>query len=342
MTTELDSRCKPETTRVSRAVRMRRLRAHPQLRALVRETGLTVTDLVMPLFIKAGRPDLQEPITTMPGQFQWGVDSVVAKAQEIHAAGIPAVLLFGVPEYKDGLGSAAYMEQGVMQMTLRALKASVPDLLLIVDLCCCQYTDHGHCGVLEEPMTSMVVDNDCTLTVLSKQAVSLARAGADVMAPSGMMDGMVGAVRTALDAAGFASLPLLSYAVKYASAFYGPFREAAQGAPQFSDRRSYQMDAANGREALREVAQDLVEGADMLMVKPAHTYLDVIYRIKTQYPAIPLAAYHVSGEYAMLKAASASGWIDEKQAVLEVSLAMKRAGANMLISYFSLALAGWL
>lgn len=330
-----------ETWQGSRA-RPRRLRGQAALRSLVRETDLTVTDLIVPLFVKAGDPRAQQPIEAMPGQFQFGIESLLAQACAVHAAGIPAVMLFGLPAHKDAIGSSAWDECGVVQSALRLLKAQLPELVLMVDVCSCQYTDHGHCGVLQSPLTGQVVDNDLSLSIFQRQAVSLALAGADVIAPSSMMDGVVGAVRGALDTAGFSHLPILSYAAKYASTFYGPFREAADGPPQFGDRRSYQMDCANGEEALHEVALDIAEGADMLMVKPGHTYLDIIHRIKIHHPAVPLAAYHVSGEYAMLKAGAERGWINEQRAVMEVSIAMKRAGANMIITYFGLDLANWL
>lgn len=317
-------------------VRLRRLRQHPKLRDLVRETHLNINDLVMPLFIKAGS-GIANPIRSLPGNFQYSVDQLDAEINEIVRLGIPAVLLFGIPDYKDADGSAAWQDDGVVQQAIKRIKALAPDLCVMVDVCCCEYTDHGHCGpVYNNAQGQHDVDNDATLPLLVKQAVSFARAGADVVAPSGMMDGMVKAIRQGLDAVGFKRTVILSYAVKYASAFYGPFREAAgDSAPQSGDRRGYQMDCANGARALREAELDVQEGADMLMVKPAHTYLDIIYRVKQQFPAIPLAAYHVSGEFAMLKAASAKGWLDEQRVMMEALLAIKRAGADIIITYFA-------
>jgi porphobilinogen synthase len=251
-------------------------------------------------------------------------------------------MLFGIPSTKDATGSSSYQPDGIIQQAIRTIKSLAPELLVITDVCFCEYTDHGHCGVIHERANKKDVHNDATLTLLAKQAVSHAQAGADVVAPSGMMDGMIQAIRHALDAASFEHLPILSYAVKYASAFYEPFREAAEGAPQFGDRHTYQMDHANGREALRETALDVAEGADMLMVKPAHTYLDVIHRVKQAHPGIPLAAYHVSGEFALIKAAAANGWLNERKAVFEVLTAIKRAGADFIFTYFAKEVAGWL
>jgi porphobilinogen synthase len=312
------------------AVRMRRLRSHPKLRALVRETSLTVEDLIIPLFIKSGE-NIRQEITSMPGQYQFSLDQLCQEISSIVKLAIPAIILFGIPEKKDASGAKAYCDDGIIQQAVRQIKQQAPDLLVITDVCFCEYTDHGHCGVVD----GEVIDNDATLPLLAEQAVSHAQAGADVVAPSGMMDGMVQAIRSGLDAAGFSNVPILSYAVKYASAFYGPFRDAAEGAPQFGDRSSYQMDISNTGEALREADLDVLEGADMLMVKPAHAYLDVIYRVKERHPHLPMAAYHVSGEYAMIKAAAEKGWLDEERTMMEVTTAIKRAGANIIITYFA-------
>jgi porphobilinogen synthase len=307
--------------------RLRRFRRTPALRRLVRETRLSPDDLVLPLFACPGE-GVARPVSSMPGVFQHSVDQIVETAREALAEGVRAVLLFGLPESKDATGSAAWSPDGIVQRALRALDAGVPGLVKIVDVCFCEYTDHGHCGVLD----GQEVDNDATLENLARQAVSLAEAGADVIAPSDMMDGRVGAIRQALDGAGFAQTPILSYAVKFASGFYGPFREAAESAPQFGDRRAYQMDPANGREALREAEQDVAEGADMLMVKPALAYLDILAALRQQFD-LPLAAYHVSGEYAMLKAAAERGWIDYDRVMMESLLAIRRAGADLILTY---------
>ncbi|MFO0956784.1 MAG: porphobilinogen synthase [Isosphaeraceae bacterium] len=319
---------------------MRRLRQNPQLRALVRENHLRKEDLVYPLFIYHGS-DLRREIPSMPGQYQYSLDRLAEAIDEVVRAGVPGVLLFGIPEAKDATGSAASDDAGVVQRAVRLIKARAPDLLVITDLCFCEYTDHGHCGPLGEIGGRVDVDNDATLALLSQQAISHARAGADVIAPSGMMDGMVAAIRSGLDGSGFSHLPILSYAAKYASAYYGPFREAAESAPAFGDRRSYQMDPANGDEAIREVAIDLAEGADMVMVKPALAYLDVARRIKDEF-GVPLAAYNVSGEYAMVKAAALRGWIDERRVVLETLTAFKRAGIDFVLTYHALDVAKWL
>ena len=320
------------------SVRLRRLRQHPALRALVRETTLTPHDFILPLFIKpAGEAT---PIGSMPGQSQLPLADLPAMMRTIAAAGIPAVILFGLPESKDAAGSDALSSDGIIARAVREAKAAAPDVLVMTDLCFCEYTDHGHCGVLTESHAAgepiITVDNDATLPRLGEQAVIQAEAGADVVAPSGMMDGMVEAIRTALDDAGHTQTPILSYAAKYASAYYGPFRDAADSAPTAGDRRTYQMDPANGAEALREVELDLEEGADLLMVKPALAYLDVIFRVKQAYPEVPLAAYNVSGEYAMLHAAAANGWIDFDRAMLESLTAIKRAGADMILTYHAL------
>jgi porphobilinogen synthase len=276
----------------------------------------------------------------MPGQFQWTLERLPAFISQIRSAGLPAVILFGIPEHKDGQGSDAYSEQGIIQRALQVFRAEAPDLLLITDVCLCEFTSHGHCGVLNEHTGRMDVDNDATLPILIQEAVSQVRAGAQMIAPSGMMDGMIHALRQGLDSAGYAHIPIMSYAAKYASGFYGPFREAAESTPQFGDRRSYQMDPANGAEALREVALDVAEGADLLMVKPALSYLDIIRRVKQAHPEVPLAAYNVSGEYAMVKAAAQQGWIDEQRVTLEILTSIKRAGADIILTYHALEVVG--
>ncbi len=307
--------------------RPRRLRGNPILRELVRETRLDVADLVSPMFVVPGR-DVARPVASMPGVFQLSVDRAVKEARELHALGIPATILFGIPLKKDAVGSSAFDPSEVVPQAVRAIRESVPELLVVTDVCLCEYTDHGHCGVLD----GREVDNDRTLEILACEAVAHARAGAQMVAPSDMMDGRVRAIRQALDAEGFATLPILSYAAKYASGFYGPFREAAESTPQFGDRRGYQMDPANGDEALREVALDLEEGADVVMVKPALPYLDVVRRVKDRF-GVPVAAYNVSGEYAMLKAAGERGWIDEERVMLEILTSIRRAGADFILTY---------
>lgn len=316
--------------------RLRRLRRTESLRALVRENHVEVRDLVYPLFIIEGSGMKQE-ITSMPGIFRFSVDQLPQEVEEIAKLGIPAVLLFGIPEHKDEVGSAAYHPEGVIQQAIRAIKKSVPKLLVVTDVCLCEYTSHGHCGVVVDGY----VDNDQTLLLLARTAVSHAEAGADIVAPSDMMDGRVKAIREALDEKGLQHIPILAYAAKYASAFYGPFREAAEATPQFGDRRSYQMDPPNLREALREVEQDIAEGADIIMVKPALAYLDVIRRVRDTFN-YPVAAYNVSGEYAMVKAAALQGWLDEKQVVLEVLTAIKRAGADIILTYHAKEVSRWL
>jgi porphobilinogen synthase len=320
---------------------MRRLRQHPALRELVRETELSVRDLILPLFIRHGTSTRQS-IGSMPGHDQISVDLLADEVKGIVDLGIPGVILFGIPAWKDLAGTAASRDDGVVQQAIRKIKATAPDLLVMTDLCFCEYTDHGHCGVLVDRCGHSDVDNDATLELLAQQAVSHARAGADVIAPSGMMDGMVAAIRRGLDTARFEQTPILSYAAKYASAFYGPFREAAESTPQFGDRRSYQMDPANGREALREVALDLAEGADLIMVKPALSYLDIIFRVKQAHPEVPLCAYNVSGEYSMVKAAVANRWLDERRTTLEILTSIKRAGADMIITYSAKDMSRWL
>jgi porphobilinogen synthase len=321
------------------AIRPRRLRQHPNLRKLIRESDISVSDLIQPLFIKAGLTK-KKPIASMPGQFQLPLKSLEQEVRKIQQLNIPGVILFGIPEHKDAQGSSAWQDNGIIQQAIQIIKNQSPDLLIMADLCCCEYTDHGHCGVMQQNYRGKIdLANDATLELLTQQAISLAKAGADVIAPSGMVDGMVQAIRVALDSHGFTDIAILSYAVKYASSFYGPFRDAAEGAPQFGDRRSYQMDPANANEALREATLDVAQGTDMLMVKPAGNYLDVIYRIKQAFPQIPLGAYQVSGEYAMIKAAAQNGWLDEQQAMLESLLAIKRAGADFIISYFAMSCA---
>lgn len=329
--------------------RPRRLRLNPQLRSMVRETHIAPEDFVLPLFVRHGQGE-QAPILSMPGVYQWSVDRLPAEAEAIARLGIPAVILFGIPAAKDPIGLENFAPEGIVQQAVRAIKKSVPELVVITDVCLCEYTDHGHCGVLNtgnegRPHPALPEDyvlNDETLEVLGKVAISHAMAGADMVAPSGMMDGMVAVIRAALDTHDFAHLPILSYAVKYASSFYGPFREAAEGTPQFGDRKTHQMNPANAREALREAALDVVEGADMLMVKPALPYLDVIRQVREQHPQLPLAAYNVSGEYAMLKAAAANGWLEEEQVVLETLTGIKRAGADLILTYHAKEAATWL
>ncbi|HYI74109.1 MAG TPA: porphobilinogen synthase [Gaiellaceae bacterium] len=318
--------------------RPRRLRRTAALRDLVRETTLDPADFVYPLFVVPG-DGVRKPISSMPGVDQVSVDALTSEARELAALGVKAVLLFGIPAAKDAHGSESYADDGVVQSATRALKDASPDLVVMTDVCMCEYTDHGHCGLLDE--TGYVL-NDETLETLARIAVSHAEAGADVVAPSGMIDGMVGAIRTALDAEGLHGVAILSYAVKYASAFYGPFREAAEGTPAFGDRRSHQMDPANAREALREVALDVDEGADALMVKPALGYLDVVSAVRERFPELPLAAYNVSGEYAMVKAAAANDWLDERAAVLEILTGIRRAGADLVVTYHAKDAAAWL
>ena len=307
--------------------RLRRLRKTPVLRRLVRETRLSPDDFILPLFACPGS-GVARPVGSMPGVFQHSVDRLVEACREAAGDGISAVLLFGLPEHKDAVGSASWSPDGVVQRALRALKGALPDLVTIADVCFCEYTDHGHCGVLQ----GHAVDNDATLANLARQAVSLAEAGADVIAPSDMMDGRVAAIRAALDGAGFAETPILSYAAKFASGFYGPFREAAESTPSFGDRRAYQMDPANGREAVREAALDVEEGADLLMVKPALPYLDVVAALRRAFD-LPLAAYHVSGEYSMLKAAAERGWLDYDRVLMESLVGIRRAGADLILTY---------
>jgi len=320
--------------------RPRRLRGHPRLRDLVRENALTRDDLIYPLFVYHGTNVARE-IPSMPGQRQWSLDRLGELIDEVVELEIPGVMLFGIPESKDAAGSAALRDDGLVQEAVRLIKKRAPELLTITDLCFCEYTDHGHCGPLVEVAGRLDVDNDATLPLLAEQAASHARAGADVIAPSGMMDGMVRAIRAGLDGAGFKHVPIMSYASKFASAYYGPFRDAAESAPSFGDRRGYQMDPANGDEAVREAAIDLAEGADVIMVKPALAYLDVARRLKDAF-RVPLAAYNVSGEYAMIKAAAERGWIDERRVVLETLTGFKRAGIDMILTYHAPDVARWL
>jgi len=309
--------------------RPRRLRDKALLRKMVRETTLSSDDLIYPLFVVHGR-GLRQPIAPMPGQYRLSVDEVIKEAKDAASMGIPAVLLFGIPEDKDPRGSEAYADEGIVQQATRAIKDTVPDLLVITDVCLCEYTSHGHCGVVEDGR----VKNDPTLELLARTAVSHAEAGADLVAPSDMMDGRVAAIREALDEAGFGETPIMAYSAKYASSFYGPFREAAGSTPQFGDRHSYQMDPANVVEALREVALDIDEGADIVMVKPALPYLDVVSRVKAEF-GLPLAGYSVSSEYAMIRAAGTLGWLDEERAMMEALVSIRRAGADLVITYFA-------
>ncbi len=317
-------------------VRPRRLRRTPAIRQMVRETTLSADDFIYPLFVRHGR-DVRREIPSMPGQYQWSVDRLPAEIEEVARLGIPAVIPFGIPATKDAIGSENFAPDGIVQRAIRVIKETVPEMVVITDVCMCEYTDHGHCGIVEDGR----ILNDPTLEILGRVAVSHAEAGADMVAPSGMMDGMVGAIRQALDEAGFPEVGILSYAVKYASAFYGPFRDAAESPPKFGDRKSHQMDPANMREAIREVELDIAEGADILMVKPALPYLDVIRVVRDNFP-LPLAAYNVSGEYAMIKAAAAREWIDERRVVLETLTAIRRAGADLIITYHAADAAQWL
>lgn len=322
------------------AYRPRRLRQNPALRRLVSETQLNVAQLVLPLFVRGGRK-VRKPIGAMPGVFQLSLDELVRDATGAHELGVPAVLLFGIPDRKDVKASGAFARNGIVQQAVRLLKKELPGLLVITDVCLCEYMAHGHCGIVRADSRGAKILNDPTLKILARTAASHAEAGADIVAPSDMMDGRVRAIRAELDRTGFADTSIMSYAAKFASAFYGPFREAAESTPKFGDRRSYQMDAANANEALREVALDIQEGADIVMVKPALAYLDIIHRVKTEF-GYPTAAYAVSAEYAMVKAAAANGWIDERAVTLESLLAIRRAGADILITYAAPELARWL
>jgi len=316
--------------------RLRRLRATPSLRRMVRETALTPADFILPFFVTHGQ-DVRHPVSSMPGVFQLSVDELVREARTAAGLGVPAVLLFGLPAFKDATGSEGYASDGIVARAVAALKDALPDLTVITDICLCEYTDHGHCGIVRDGQ----VLNDPSLELLAQMAVTHAEAGADMVAPSDMMDGHVAALRQALDRAGHSGTPIMGYSAKFASAFYGPFREAAESAPQFGDRRGYQMDPANGREALREIEADLAEGADIIMVKPALAYLDLIRAARDRIDH-PIAAYNVSGEYAMVKAAAANGWLDERQITLEILTGIKRAGADLIITYAAADAARWL
>ncbi len=307
--------------------RPRRLRRNENIRRMVRETHLRVDDLIYPVFSAFG-DNIRKEIASMPGIYQQSIENIISEAKEVYALGIPAVILFGIPEEKDAVGSDAYSDSGIIQNTIRALKKELPELLVITDVCMCEYTDHGHCGMIKDGD----VDNDATLELLAKEALSHAQAGADIIAPSDMMDGRIAAIRDVLDENGFEHIPIMSYAVKYASGFYGPFREAAESTPEFGDRRSYQMDPANRLEALREANQDLAEAADFLMVKPALSYLDIIRELKDNFD-LPLVAYNVSGEYSMVKAAAARDWVEGERVMMEILLSIKRAGADLIITY---------
>jgi len=321
--------------------RLRRLRYHPAVRNLVRETSLSPANLILPLFVRPGKSVRQE-ISAMPGHCQLSLDLLSGEIREAAELGLGGVILFGIPDDKDPVGSDSMSNSGIIPQAVRVAKEAAPDLLVITDVCFCEYTSHGHCGVVNDATGRPDVDNDATLTMLGHQAVAHARAGADVVAPSGMMDGMVGAIRRRLDVAGLSHVPIMSYAAKYASAFYGPFREAAESAPQFGDRRGYQMDpAAAAGQAIREVALDLAEGADIVMVKPALAYLDIVRQVRDRFPGVPLAAYNVSGEFSMVKAAAAQGWIDEKSVALESLTAIRRAGAGIILTYWAKDVAGW-
>jgi porphobilinogen synthase len=321
-------------------IRMRRLRASPHLRRMVRETSVAVNDLVQPLFVAETIAE-QAPVPSMPGVCQWPLRQLVDEARRVRDLGVPAVLLFGIPAIKDGKATAAWNDNGVVQTAVRALKEQVPALVIITDVCLCGYMDHGHCGVTTFEHGLPRVDNDASVELLARTAVSHAAAGADIVAPSDMMDGRIGAIRQALDAHHYEDTIILSYAAKFASAFYGPFREAAESAPGSGDRRSYQLDCANTREAMREIELDLAEGADIVMIKPGIAYLDIIARARDRFDA-PIAVYNVSGEYAMIKAAAANGWIDERSAVLEAMVAFKRAGADLIITYWAAQVAEWM
>lgn len=324
-------------------IRLRRLRQNAHLRNLVRETRLDADKLVLPLFIRHGS-GIKNPIASMPEHFQMSIDRLEEEIKAISELGIKNIILFGIPAQKDPLGKDSYSDNGIVQTAIPVIKKVAANILIMSDICLCEYTDHGHCGVVmyHETHGEVHVDNDQTLALLAKQAVSHAKAGADIIAPSGNMDGMVHAIRKALDEAGFQHIPILSYSVKYASSMYGPFRQAAEGGPKFGNRETYQMDFANTHEAIRECGLDVAEGADMLMVKPAHTYLDIIYRVKQTYPELPLCAYHTSGEYSMIKAAAEKGWIDERKSALEVLTSIHRAGADFVITYFAKQVAVWL
>jgi porphobilinogen synthase len=322
--------------------RPRRLRANENLRSIIRETRLSTDNLVMPLFVRPGK-GVRNKISSMPGNFQLSVDEVVKEAQMAADLGVPAIILFGIPEKKDARGTHGYKKDNIVAKAIKAIKDKVDDLLVVTDVCLCEYTDHGHCGVVKKTRggKEFTVDNDATLELLAKMALSHVEAGADMVAPSDMMDGRIGAVRSTLDEHGFEHIPIMAYSAKYASAFYGPFREAAESPPKFGDRRSYQMDPPNSDEAVREAALDIEEGADIIMVKPALPYLDIIYRVKQEF-GYPVAAYHVSGEFSLVKAAAAKNWVDEQKIVLETLTSIRRAGADIIITYYAMEAARWL
>ena len=341
-------RASQETANAQKIQRTRRLRSAAGIRRMVRETSLSTDDFIYPMFVRHGS-NVATEVSSMPGVYQWSVDRLASEAEEIARLAIPAVILFGIPDYKDTIGRENFDDKGIVQQAIRVLKGVTPELTIMTDVCLCEYTDHGHCGILNTgrplPHPSLpegYVLNDETLAVLGRVAVSHAAAGADVVAPSGMIDGMVGAIRQALDEQDYSQVPILSYAVKYASAFYGPFRDAAESPPSFGDRKSHQMDPANAREALREARADVDEGADLWMVKPALPYLDVVRRLRDNYPEIPLTAYNVSGEYSMIKAAALNGWLDEERVVLELLTSIKRAGADLIVTYHAKDAARWL
>jgi porphobilinogen synthase len=321
--------------------RLRRLRRNATLRRMMRETRVGADDLIMPLFVRPGT-GIRNEIKSMPGNYQCSVDTLVEEARAVADAGVPAILLFGIPDSKDALGTSAHAEDGIVCQAVEAVKTACPGLCVITDVCLCEYTDHGHCGVVQENVDGVLdVDNDATLPLLAKEALAHARAGADIIAPSDMMDGRVGAIRSTLDDSGFSETPIMAYSAKFASSFYGPFRDAAESPPQFGNRSTYQMDPANGREAMREIEEDIQEGADIVMVKPALAYLDIIARAADSFD-VPVAAYHVSGEFSMVKAAAAQGWIDERRAALEVLTSIRRAGASLIITYWAKDAAQWL
>jgi len=322
-------------------MRMRRLRRTPVLRRMVRETRLSVDDLIAPLFVRSGS-GIEQAVVSMPGVAQMSVDRLVEQCRQIESLGIPAVILFGIPDRRDAVGSDTWSDDGIIQQAVRAIRKACPNLAVITDVCFCEYTDHGHCGVMVDGRDgTKELDNDATLANLAKQVVSHARHGADLVAPSGMIDGMVTTIRDALDEAGYQDVPIMAYAAKFASGYYGPFRDAAESCPEYGDRCAYQMDPPNADEALREVALDVAEGADIVMVKPAVNYLDIIRRVKDEF-GLPTAAYHVSGEYSMIKAAAANGWLDEKRCAIETTTAIRRAGADLVLTYFAKDLANWL
>ncbi len=322
-------------------VRLRRLRQHPVIRDLIRETELNLDDLVHAIFIKGDKGDKQ-PVLSMPGHYQIPLSKLDEEIEEIVNLGIKSIMIFGVPSTKDAYGSDSFDDQGIMQKAIRQIKKLAPDLLIISDICFCQYTDHGHCGFMDDHHGCIDLNNDKPLELLVKQSISHVQAGANMLAPSGMIDGAVITLRRALDEAGFEHIPLMGHTVKYSSAMYGPFRQATEGAPKYGDRSRYQMDPANGNEALREAAVDIMEGADILLIKPAHTYLDIIYRVKQTYPHIPLCAYHPSAEFSMIKAAAEKGWINEKRVVFEVLTSIKRAGADFIVNYYTKEVARWI